>query len=87
MAIRIIVTDSSVWTLDYGSGQFRRDPRVDGAEHPLVRYTCEWRDFDHLVEEPFTTPDRIRFSVFGRDVDGQGSQWITSTYKPEMQAA
>lgn len=85
-AVRIIVTDRSVWTLDYGRMSFRRDPRVQGNDHPIVSYTGEWRDFESLVESTaFGHPGRIRFTVYGEDVDGAGSGWITSTYKPGEQ--
>lgn len=87
MSIRIITTDSSVWTLDFEQMQFRRDPRVEGAEHPLVTYSGEWRDFYELAETQAYgyESERILFSVRGDDVDGAGARYITSTYKPAEQ--
>lgn len=87
MAIRIIITDSSIWTLDYKEMRFRRDPRVQGTEHPMLSYdeTQGWIEFVSLEEIGTQWEDRIRFSVYGHDLDGHGSGYITSTYKPGEQ--
>lgn len=84
MAIRIIITDSSIWTLDYENMQYRRDPKIQGSDHLMVPYdlTKGWRSFTLLEEShALDHPDRIRFTVFGDEELG----WITSTYKPAEQ--
>lgn len=83
MAIRIIVTDSSIWTLDYTEMQYRRDPRNPDTEHPVLSYeeTPGWRSFTGLEETGTPWEDRIRFIIYGDEELG----YITSTYKPAEQ--
>lgn len=84
MAIRIILTDSSIWTLDFTEMQYRRDPRVQGVEHYQLSYgrTPGWRPFTHLQEDGTEWDDRIRFTLYG---DEELGGWATSTYKPAEQ--
>lgn len=86
-AIRIITTDASVWTFNFTEMIFNRSPRVEGIEHRVVKYTGDWRHFNYIEESCAIgfEDERIRFTVFGPDLDGQGAEWITSTYKPTEQ--
>lgn len=86
-ALRTILTDSSVWIFNFTDMTFNRSPRIEGGNHPYVQYTGEWMPF-FCVEETQALgfqQDRIRFTVYGDDLDNAGSDWITSTYKPAEQ--
>lgn len=52
MSVRIITTASSIWALDETNKEFRRDPR-GSTDHPYVRYTGEWENYDSAVDEFF----------------------------------
>jgi hypothetical protein len=84
--VRIILTDSSAWVFNFTEMLFRRDPRVEGADHRLVRYVGEWQSFSRIEETcAVHWDDRVRFTVFGHDIAGPGSDWITTTYQPAAQ--
>lgn len=88
-AVRIVITDSSVWTFNFTEMRFNRSPRVEGANHPFVKYTGDWRPFQYITEGDAYPheADRIRLTVHGRDLDGNGAEWITTTYRPAEQGA
>jgi hypothetical protein len=85
-AIRIVVTDSSVWTFNFTEMLFLRCPRVEGGDHPMVKYEGEWQSFARIEEtDAVHWDDRVRMTVFGHDIAGPGSDWITTTYQPAAQ--
>lgn len=53
MTVRIIKTQSSVWTFDETAKEFRRDPINQGFNHPNVDYTGEWEKYDSTTDEFF----------------------------------
>lgn len=85
-ATRMILTDASVWVFNFSEMIFNRSPRTEGGTHKHVQYTGDWRPFAVLEEShAIGFEDRIRFTVYGINLDGIGSDWITSTYKPAEQ--
>ena len=89
-AVRIIETDSSIWTLDFENMEFKRVPKSQKSrETTYVPYEqTEWTPFFgyrqttvHETEGPLN--GRVRFFVYVHEFDT--NDFITSTYLPELQ--
>lgn len=76
--MRIIVTKSSVWSIDEEKSEFNRSPRKEGFAHPIVDYTDAWQPYVS-IDEVEIDEDRVMFFVnCGNPRDNLRSSYLKS---------
>ena len=81
MTVRIITTQSSVWTFDETAKEFRRDPRNPDFDHPNVRYTSEWEKYDSATDEYFEGLGTRTIIYFNEENSNYGNWLMTGVHE------